>query len=129
EQWDSIAESFSKDAVLKGSFDRYAEATKLKRGTATVDAAFLKEIEGWRELLAKNIALRNPDLSQRELNYAVQVTIDRILFLRMCEDRGVEVYGQLAALKNGGSVYSRLNELFRKAEQRYNSGLFHFEKE
>src|SRR5437879_1619040 len=129
EHWDSIAASFSKDAVLKGSFDKYAESTKLKKGTATVDAAFLKEIEGWRELLAKNIALRNPDLSQRELNYAVQVTIDRILFLRMCEDRGVELYGQLAALQNGTAVYGRMRELFRKADERYNSGLFHFTKE
>jgi type I restriction-modification system DNA methylase subunit len=129
EQWDSIAASFSKDAVLKGSFDKYAETTKLKKGTATVDAAFLREIEGWRELLAKNIALRNPDLSQRELNYAVQVTIDRILFLRMCEDRGVELYGQLAALQNGTAVYGRMRELFRKADERYNSGLFHFTKE
>jgi hypothetical protein len=129
EQWDSIAETFSKDAVLKGSFDKYAEAKKLKRGTATFDADFLKEIEGWRELLAKNIALRNPALSQRELNYAVQVTIDRILFLRMCEARGVEQYGQLAALQNGPVVYGRLKELFRKADERYNSGLFHFTKE
>jgi len=128
DQWDSIAEIFSKDSVLKGSFDKYAESSKLKKGTATVDAAFLKEIEGWREHLARNIALRN-NLSQRELNYAVQVTIDRILFLRMCEDRGVELYGQLAALQSGAGVYGRLNELFRKADQRYNSGLFHFEME
>jgi type I restriction-modification system DNA methylase subunit len=129
EQWDSLAASFSKDAVLKGSFDKYAETSKLKKGTATVDAAFLKEIEGWRDLLAKNIALRNPDLSQRELNYAVQVTIDRILFLRMCEDRGVEQYGQLGALQNGLATYARLRELYRKADDRYNSGLFHFTKE
>jgi hypothetical protein len=33
-----------------------------------------------RELLAKNLASRNPSLTQRELNYAVQVTIDRIIF-------------------------------------------------
>ncbi len=128
EQWDSIAEIFSKEAVLKGSFDKFAEKSKLKKGTATVDAAFLQEIESWRELLAKNIALRN-DLSQRELNYAVQVTIDRILFLRMCEDRGVEAYGQLAALRGGDKVYPRLKELFQRADQRYNSGLFHFERE
>src|SRR5438445_4424984 len=37
EQWDSIAESFAKDAVLKGSFDKYVDSSKLKKGTATVD--------------------------------------------------------------------------------------------
>ncbi len=128
--WDEkIAGVFSRDAVLKGSFDRFADSKKAKRGTAAVDAAFLDEIEKWREQLARNLALRNPDLSSRELNFAVQVTIDRIIFLRMCEDRGVESYGQLLALQNGAAVYGRLKELFRKADDRYNSGLFHFHKE
>ena len=105
ECWEEMAAIFSKAAVWAGSFDKFAESTKGKRGTATVDAAFLEEIESWREQLARNLALRNPRLSQRELNYAVQVTIDRIIFLRMCEDRGIEQYGQLMALQNGPAVY------------------------
>ncbi len=129
EKWDEIAAIFSKDAVLKGSFDKFAATTKGKRGTAAVDSAFLDEIETWRESLAKNIALSNPELSQRALNYAVQQTIDRIVFLRICEDRGIEPYGQLQALANGANVYKRLTELFHKADQRYNSGLFHFRDE
>ncbi|HUX30543.1 MAG TPA: N-6 DNA methylase [Thiobacillus sp.] len=129
EKWDEIAAIFSKDAVLKGSFDKYAVSTKGKRGTTEVDSAFLAEIEGWRDLLARNIALRNSDLSQRELNFAVQQTIDRIIFLRICEDRGIEPYGRLMALQNGNNVYARLREMFRAADDRYNSGLFHFTKE
>lgn len=76
--------------MLKGSFDSFAESNKGKKGTAEVDAAFLKEIEAWRELLARHTALRNPELTQRELNQAVQTIIDRIIFLRICEDRGIE---------------------------------------
>ncbi|MDO9128796.1 MAG: type I restriction enzyme HsdR N-terminal domain-containing protein [Anaerolineales bacterium] len=98
EKWDDLAAIFSRDAVLKGSFDKYAETARGKKGTAEVDDAFLAEIERWRDLLARNIALRNPDLSVRELNFAVQMTIDRIIFLRICEDRGVERYGQLLEL-------------------------------
>ncbi len=128
-QWDEIASRFSKEAVLQGSFDKYAESTKGKKGTAEVDTAFLKEIEEWRDLLARTLALRNPSLTQRELNYAVQTTIDRIIFLRICEDRGVEDYGGLQALLNGEHTYPRLLELFTKADHRYNSGLFHFEQE
>jgi len=128
-RWDEIAAIFSKDAVLKGSFDKYAQAVKGKKGTAEVDAAFLHEIEGWREVLARNIALRNSQLSQRELNFAVQQTIDRIIFLRICEDRGMEQEGKLAATTNGANVYKRLCELFRLADNKYNSGLFHFRKE
>ncbi|HVC95313.1 MAG TPA: type I restriction enzyme HsdR N-terminal domain-containing protein [Pirellulales bacterium] len=50
QRWNELAGIFSRDAVLKGSFDRYAESTKLKRGTGEVDEAFLKEIESWRGL-------------------------------------------------------------------------------
>ncbi len=128
-RWEEIAGIFSREAILKGSFDKYVESKKTKRGTAEVDAAFLQEIERWRDLLARNIALRNPNLSQRELNFAVQRTIDRIIFLRICEDRGIEYYGKLMALQNGTRIYQRLFQLFRQADDRYNSGLFHFRPE
>jgi fido (protein-threonine AMPylation protein)/predicted type IV restriction endonuclease len=127
-KWDEIASIFTKEAVLKGSFDKYA-VTDRKRGTATVDAEFLKEIETWREALAKNLAVRNPKLSVHELNFAVQRTIDRLIFLRICEDRGVEPYAQLQALLNGQNIYGRLRYLYEQADDRYNSGLFHFHPE
>ena len=129
DKWDEISSIFSRDAILKGSFDKYVETSKRKHGTAEVDDAFLKEIESWREMLARNIALRNPGLTRRELNYAVQKTIDRIIFLRICEDRGIEDYGELRSLLDGEGVYSRLFRLFERADERYNSGLFHFSKE
>jgi type I restriction-modification system DNA methylase subunit len=113
----------------RARFDQYAESATGKHGTAEVDHAFLAEIERWRDLLAHNIALRNPSLSQRDLNYAVQMTIDRLIFLRICEDRGIEFYGQLQALLNGTETYSRLCQLYRNADDRYNSGLFHFRAE
>ncbi len=129
ERWEEIVGIFSKEAILKGSFDKYIESNKGKKGTTEVDTAFLQEIENWRELLARNIALRNSNLSQRELNFAVQQTIDRIVFLRICEDRGMESYGALMALQNGENVYKRLFHLFNIADEKYNSGLFHFKNE
>ncbi len=127
--WDFIAERFSKEAILKGAFDKYAESTQGKRGTATVDTAFLAEIEAWRDALARNIALRNPGIDQRGLNDTVQRTIDRIIFLRLCEDRGIEDYGRLKALSKAKDIYTELKDLFQQADDRYNSGLFHFHPE
>ena len=129
EKWDWISERFSRDAVLKGGFDKFAESTKSKRGTSSFDKDFLETIEGWRKELAQNLALRNPRLTQRELNFAVQRIIDRIIFLRICEDRGIEDYGRLRALVNGDRIYPRLAQLFEAADDRYNSGLFHFKRE
>lgn len=128
DKWDEIASVFSKQAIFDGSFDKYAQTHKKKRGTAEVDDEFLKEIEDWRDQLARNLALRN-ELTQRDLNFAVQRTIDRIVFLRICEDRGIEPADRLRGLVNGPGVYARLVEAFHRADERYNSGLFHFQKE
>jgi len=140
ERWDEIVEIFSPEAVRQGSFAKYAEGMKGKKGTADVDDAFLQEIERWRELLAKNIALRNEDIDIAGLNYAVQMTIDRIVFLRICEERGIEPENQLLDISNTdltpdpspkrrGGIYEELGELFKRADTKYNSGLFHFKKE
>ncbi|MBE3137452.1 MAG: type I restriction enzyme HsdR N-terminal domain-containing protein [Thermoplasmata archaeon] len=130
EKWDEISSIFSKTAILQGSFDKFLDSTKQKRGTQEVGDEFLKEIEGWRDSLARNIAVRNPQLSSvHELNYAVQSTIDRIIFLRMCEDRGIEQYGQLQTLLKKENIYKNLCKIYEKADEKYNSGLFHFTKE
>ena len=128
DNWEEIDTIFSRESILKGSFDKFAESRKTK-GTAEVDDEFLDDMESWRETLAKNIALRNKMLSVRELNHAVQMTIDRIIFLRMCEDRGIENFQQLRELTSGKNIYEKLFEVFRYADQKYNSGLFHFEAE
>ena len=127
DKFDEIYDVFSKDAILKVSFDRYAQSTKGKKGTAEVDSEFLKDIESWREMLAKNIALRNPDVSIFELNYSVQKIIDRIIFLRICEDRVIEPYGQLQSRAESTTVYKDLMNHFKLAESKYNSGIFDFE--
>jgi hypothetical protein len=129
DRWRELWDVFSREAVWSGAFDQYA-ASKRKRGTSEVDVEFLKEIEGWRDALARNIALRNKDLSSDDLNAAVQRTIDRVVFLRMAEDRGLEPYEQLLKLCERSDIYPRfMRELCRKADEKYNSGLFHFQKE
>src|SRR3990167_5262370 len=41
----------------------------------------------------------------------------------------MEQYGRLMSLQNGDRVYTRLCEMFHRADERYNSGLFHFQKD
>ncbi len=130
ERWREIWDVFSYAAVLGGQFDQFAGSKKGKRPTATVDAEFLKEIESWRDALARNMALRNPKLSDEDLNQAVQLTIDRIIFLRMAEDRGIEQEERLLTLTERPDIYRRfIKDICRTADDKYNSGLFHFDKE
>ncbi|GHV76414.1 adenine methyltransferase [Spirochaetia bacterium] len=131
--WEYLYKLFSKEAVWKGSLLKLKASNK-KKGTQEVDEVFLQEIEVWREALAANITNRNAAIQERELNYVIQKTIDRIIFLRICEDRGIEEEGKLKAAAAGkgepvGSVYKQLLKLFLDADDRYNSGLFHFHTE
>jgi len=128
-KWEYMVSLFTQGSILRGSFDRHASSTRGKKGTAGVDEDILTEIEQWRDSLARNFALRNTGLTVEELNTAVQRTIDRIIFLRICEDRGIERYETLKGLLEGDRVYERLCVFFRKADERYNSGLFHFQEE
>ena len=126
ENWDYIQSIFSMEAIKRGDFDRFIKDKQGKKPRAEIDRDFLNDLDNWRVLLARNIALRNPRLSGRELNYAVQLTIDRLIFLRMSEDRGIEAPQTLQTLLNGERIYKRLVEIYYRADERYNSGLFHF---
>jgi hypothetical protein len=119
-----IWDIFSREAVWAGSFDRFA--TDKKRGTGLVDEAFLVEIDRWREAIARNLASRNVRLGPEELNDAVQSIIDRIVFLRMAEDRGIEPDGQLRQLVDRPGIYDQLVRIWNAADSKYNSGLFDF---
>lgn len=134
ERWCDLWGLLSREAVLAGSLAEIAPEDM--RDVVSVDSAFLDEIEAWRSMLAKEIAEGNPSLSQRQLNYAVQQTIDRLILLRIAEDRGIEDFGQLRSIARlddwggtGYEVYEDLCKLFLKADDRYNSGLFHFKRE
>jgi type I restriction-modification system DNA methylase subunit len=128
DKWDEIYGLLSKEAIKSGNFDKYAESLS-KKGTSQIDDEFLKEIEKWRELLAKKIASKNKNINLNELNYAVQQTIDRIIFLRMAEDKGIEPYEQLLKLLEHENIYEEFGKLCKKADAKYNAGLFHFKEE
>jgi len=129
ENFDKIWNIFSKEAVLKGSFDRFITSEKGMKGTSEVDNEFLKEIEKWRDSLAKNLALRNPNLNISELNYSVQKIIDRILFLIICEYKNIEKYETLNEIVKKENIYKSLMLYFKEADDRYNSGIFDFSKD
>ena len=133
DEFDFIWNTFSKSSVLKGSFDKFVVSDTNKKGTATVDKEFLASLDEWRIMLAQNIALRNQLLNEDELNFVVQQTLDRIIFLRIAEDRSVEPYGELKkitdARKEEGAYFQGLFQLFKEADSKYNSGLFDFKKD
>jgi type I restriction-modification system DNA methylase subunit len=128
-EFDFIWNTFSKERVLKGSFDTYVQSGTQKKGTATVDKDFLESLDSWRTYLAASISVNNKELDEDEINFAIQQTLDRVIFLRIAEDRSVEPYGNLLNTLKGGDFYQNLFDLFRAADEKYNSGLFDFKKD
>jgi hypothetical protein len=128
-EFDFIWETFSQEYVLKGSFDKFILGNANKKGTATVDKEFLLSLDNWRTYLATSISWRNKQLNEDELNFVVQQTLDRIIFLRIAEDRNVEPYGNLKNAIKQGDYYQNLFSIFHEADEKYNSGLFDFKKD
>jgi hypothetical protein len=123
---------FSRERVAAGSLE--ALLPKIRRAPRLrkqVDDVFLDEMTGWREELAKNIHKNNPELSARQLNEVVQRLLDRIVFIRIAEDRKVLEYGQLRRVLedweiHGGKfhIFDWLNDLFHKVNEDFNGEIF-----
>jgi type I restriction-modification system DNA methylase subunit len=128
-EFDFIYDTFSYESVLKNSIENYAKSKINFKTAEPVDKEFLKSLENWREYLATTIALRNSKLEEEEINFAVQQTIDRIVFLKVCEDRKIENENNLFKLIKSGNLYQNLFQYFQIADQKYNSGLFDFKKD
>ena len=128
-EFDFIYDTFSHEAVTKGRFDKFVQSGANKKGTDTLDKRFVKSLDEWRLYLAKSIAVNNRKLTDEEINFSVQQTLDRLIFLRFCEDRAVEPDSQLQKTVSKGDSYNNLLGLFRQADDKYNSGLFDFKKD
>jgi len=126
EKLTEILSLLGRDSVYDGSFDTVwdgigqNDACKEKIG---IDEAFLAQINDWRLLLGREILSVEPSIGITELGDAVQSYINKILFLRVCEDRNIETYQRLLQVANHDS-HAELVALFRNADRRYNSGLF-----
>ena len=129
ERWKWMTRHFSPDGIGTGRLGDLVDDSGAQHGAENVGDAFLKRMEKFRADLAREIALRNPKLTERELNSATQRTLDRIIFLRVCEDRGVEGFGRLRDAAAKPDVYKAMMRLFQAADRRFNSGLFYFRQE
>jgi len=130
ENWDTIWSLFSKESVTAGSINTLVG--KVSKKTKTLDEEFLSDISEWREILARNVAIRNKELKVDELNEAVQRIIDRFVFIRNLEDREIETEGTLFSHINiKENIYAHLIPLFRDLDADYNGLLFkkHFSED
>lgn len=123
EKFEEIYTLLSKEVVYNGEFDKTWEFIETQLNHFSVDKLFLTQINKWRVELGNEIYNYNKTISEQELNDIVQSYINRIIFLRVCEDRNLEVYQTLLQLATNDD-FNALIEKFTKADKKYNSGLF-----
>lgn len=94
DQFDRIWQ-LSKESVISGKLDDLLRVKPKDR--LPVDKAILEDLKRWREILAKDIFKNNQGLfhsenREKDANYLKEITqkiLDRITFMRSCEDRGL----------------------------------------
>lgn len=118
--FDILYDLLSFSSVSSGYIDDYFSLTDNE--AITFDDYFLKQIEDWRKRLATEVISKNQGFNEEDINFLIQRLLNRIVFLRICEDRDIEKYETLKDIK----TYDELKELFIKSDKKYNSGLFDF---
>ncbi len=128
EKIEEIVGLISRDTVYSGDFDTYLDANFPATGgqTQQVDTLFLSQINEWRVALSNELYAQGGRYESLEvLNDVVQEFINQIVFLRICEDKNLPLYHKLKdTITDADQLQSKLEELFRSADRRYNSGLF-----
>jgi len=101
EKFSRIYWLFSREAIASGSLEKYAEDHPIsdskrfrrglfKGGDTNPDDDFLEELDGYREKLAQAFKKKNPELDGNLLTEVTQRTLDRLVFTRFLEDKGIE---------------------------------------
>ncbi|MFA7360458.1 MAG: Eco57I restriction-modification methylase domain-containing protein [Candidatus Kapaibacterium sp.] len=122
-KFEEIKKLIGKEAVYTGDFETEWQDIEAKITQYSIDNLFLSQINEWRKLLGTEIFKYEPRISEQQLNDVVQSYLNRIIFLRVCEDRNIEDYQMLLKFANSKDFNSLLKK-FAQADKRFNSGLF-----
>ena len=122
-KFEEIKRLIGRESVYSGSFDKEWKDIEDKISLFSIDNLFLLQINEWRKQLGAEIYKHDSKISEQLLNDYVQSYINRIIFLRVCEDRNLETYQTLLQFANQQD-FKALIKKFENADKKYNSGLF-----
>lgn len=122
-KFEEIKHLLGKGSVYSGAFEVEWKEIESKINQYSIDNLFLNQINDWRKSLGAEIYKYKPDIKEQQLNDVVQSYLNRVLFLRVCEDRNLEHYQTLLKFANTND-FNALIKKFEEADKKYNSGLF-----
>lgn len=122
---------FSRGEVIRDSLNKLMpKDAASKRLRIPVDTAFLEQMTFWREMLAKDIYKNNSEITVGMLNDVVQRLLDRLVFIRILEDRKIIESKTLRDIAENWreakhrDIQMPLNALFRKLNEDFNGNIF-----
>lgn len=140
ENFDFIYDTLSKEAVQKDSLalliaKNVAEFSKVQKGELQLalfktkgreelDKEFLQDLDGWRKAIAQSLALNNKKLTDKEITAYTQKLIDRILFIKITEDKDITDSNFLLDMTESDNIWSKLLEPFKVLNEKFNGSLF-----
>ena len=134
--FEQFLENFDKLLLLSRNSFENGEINKLlskkdERVAKLIDASILDDLLHIRELLSKDLKKLRMELTKEQIDEAVQVLVDRLIFMRSVEDRGLEERDFLLKIVQDyreGRTEKRLWETlkikFKIFDKEYNSKLF-----
>ena len=118
----------SREAFEQGLLDKKYSTKSRKK---PITEQLLLDFTNFRAILSKDVYSLNKskNLTEEELDEAIQRLFDRLIFIRNCEDRELEPYDLLSALRQWkenrkGTLIGKLRDLFSHFDETYNSKIF-----
>ena len=127
---------FSREAVAAGSLEKRAKELPKPRGKArqlaglfpggyqSIDESFLSELDEYRKSLAHTFKNKNPKLDSETLTELAQRTLDRLVFLRFLEDKGIEPQRIVDGFGDKGTAWEDFVAASRRLDDIYNGIVF-----
>ena len=121
DRFDELQSLFGRESVARGSIeDKFGSCGGAE---LPINEVFLSRFNEWRLKIAHDLHERYPIIGINDINDIAQKVINRFIFIRMCEDRGIEGEERLKKVIGKKSLVE-LRKMFRDLDQRYNTGLF-----
>ncbi len=118
----------SKDGFEQGLLDKLAQNFVRRPKRTPFDKQLLDDFTRFRDILSKSIMKLNQkrNLTQEQLDESVQRILNRLIFIRNCEDRDLEEK-KLWEAKNEAKVWKKVKEVFSEYDEDYDSKLFTYD--
>ena len=135
DKFEEIYWLFSREAVAGGSLEKLAKELPKPRGKAiqrglfpggyqSIDESFLAELDEHRMALARTFKNRNIKLDSETLTELSQRTLDRLVFFRFLEDKGIEGQRVVGNFGDKGTAWEDFIAASRRFDGIYNGIVF-----